>query len=81
VVLELTDGRVLSGVIVSQNDQELRLAPNPLDPQSSQEPIVVPAGTVAERFPSAVSLMPQGLLNTLEEHEIVDLLSYVLSGG
>jgi putative heme-binding domain-containing protein len=81
VVLELGDGRVLSGVIVSQNDREVRLAPSPLDPQASLEPITISVSNIAERFPSAISLMPQGLLNTLEEQEIVDLLAYLLSGG
>ena len=81
VVLELADGRVISGIIVGENDQEVRVAANPLDPQASAEPIVLRASEIEERFPSAVSLMPQGLLNTLEEQEIFDLLSYIISGG
>ena len=31
--------------------------------------------------PSKVSVMPAGLLNTLQEDEIQDLLAYLLSGG
>jgi putative heme-binding domain-containing protein len=83
IVLELTDGRVVSGVIVSQTDTEIRLAANPIDApgKGAQEPLVIRSRDVAERFPSTVSLMPQGLLNTLDEQEILDLLSFVASGG
>jgi hypothetical protein len=31
--------------------------------------------------PSPVSPMPPGLLNMMEENEIMDLLAYILSGG
>lgn len=81
VVLELADGRVVSGVIVEQNEKEVRMAASPLDPQASQEPIVIANSAIEERFLSMISLMPQGLLNTLDEQEIVDLLSYIVSGG
>jgi putative heme-binding domain-containing protein len=81
IVLELADGRVVSGIIVAENAKEVRLAANPLDPQASAEPITIAAGDIEARFPSAISLMPQGLLNTLNEEEISNLLSYILSGG
>ena len=31
--------------------------------------------------PSAVSMMPEGLLDTLKEDEVLDLLAYLLSRG
>ena len=31
--------------------------------------------------PSAISLMPEGLINTLKEDEILDLVAFLLSGG
>ena len=36
---------------------------------------------VEEIKPSPVSMMPEGLLNTLKEDEVLDLLAYVLSRG
>jgi hypothetical protein len=31
--------------------------------------------------PSPISMMPEGLLNTLHEDEVLDLLAYLLSRG
>ena len=31
--------------------------------------------------PSEVSMMPEGLLNSLDEKEIADLVAYLISGG
>ena len=36
---------------------------------------------VVSMGPSPVSPMPPGLLNMMEEYEIMDLLAYILSGG
>ena len=36
---------------------------------------------VVSMGPSPVSPMPPGLLNMMEENEIMDLLAYILSGG
>ena len=36
---------------------------------------------VAEKRESKISLMPQGLLVTLDRDEILDLLAYIASGG
>ena len=44
----------------------------------NREPQTIPLADIIERAPSAVSMMPAGLLNTLTEEEILDLLAYVL---
>jgi hypothetical protein len=36
---------------------------------------------IEESKPSKVSMMPEGLLNTLKEDEILDLMAYLLSRG
>ena len=36
---------------------------------------------VEEIFPSKTSMMPTGLLNTLHEDEILDLMAFLLSRG
>ena len=36
---------------------------------------------IKSRKPSALSLMPAGLLNALDKEQILDLLAYLLAGG
>lgn len=36
---------------------------------------------IRSRRPSAISNMPEGMINSLEKHQILDLLAYLLSGG
>ena len=43
--------------------------------------IEIPKETIEERVDSKVSLMPEGLLNTLTKQEIFDLLLYIESAG
>jgi putative heme-binding domain-containing protein len=79
-VLELASGQLVSGIIVGEADNQVSIRTNPLD-QKGDKPIAIAAAQITGRFPSKVSLMPEGLLNTLTEEEILDLLAYVSSGG
>ncbi len=38
-------------------------------------------GEVEEMKPSPVSMMPEGLLDTLDRDEVLDLVAYLLSRG
>jgi putative heme-binding domain-containing protein len=78
VTLQKFDGTLVNGVILKETRTEVHLAANPLDDKASQEPIIVPITEIEERFPSQVSIMPEGLLNTCTKEEILDLLNYVL---
>ena len=51
---------------------------NMLDP-SAQVP--VNRQRIEETRPSPISMMPEGLLSTLDREEIVDLVAYLLSRG
>jgi hypothetical protein len=42
---------------------------------------VIKRKDIAEMKPSTVSLMPDGLLDTLKEDEISDLVAFLFSGG
>ena len=42
---------------------------------------VVKRKDIESMKPSTVSLMPEGLLNTLKEEELLDLVAFLLSGG
>jgi hypothetical protein len=42
---------------------------------------VIQRKDIESMSPSTVSLMPDGLLNTLKEEEILDMVAFLLSGG
>lgn len=78
VTIQKFDGTLINGIIVQETPTEVHLAANPLDPQAAKEPTVIAVTEIEERFPSQVSLMPEGLLNTCTQDEILDLLHFVL---
>ena len=57
----------------------LRLIANPLDKDAEVQEIAKNA--IEDRAESLVSVMPEGLLNTMTKREILDLLAYVLSAA
>jgi putative heme-binding domain-containing protein len=69
------DGRVLSGLIVDENDQALTL----LD--SLRQKTVIARGDVDEMQPSATSVMPEAILDPLPPDQIRDLFRYLQSPG
>jgi len=77
-VIELTSGKVVTGLIVEESDMEVKLVDNPSAPDKVT---TIAKSEIAERTPSDVSIMPKGVLNKLTREEIFDLLAYVLGGG
>ena len=67
-----TDGQILTGVAVSQNDREVTL-------QTAQSRIVLPTIDIESQKPSELSLMPEGLLDPLTDAERADLFNYLMS--
>lgn len=65
------------GRIVDETDAKVVLQPNPLTPDR----IEIAKSDILERRPSAVSPMPEGLLNSFTQDEILDLLAYLVSSG
>ena len=76
--LELSDGEVLNGRILSEEGDVLHVNTNPYDATQFVE---VEASKVSSRNPSPVSTMPPGLLNRLNPEEIADLMAYIMSGA
>jgi putative heme-binding domain-containing protein len=72
------DGKQYVGLVLSQNDKAVQMATNPSAPY---EVVTIPRGRIDEMQKSDVSLMPAGLLSTLQKEEILDLLAYVEAGG
>jgi len=73
-----TDGRVVTGRVVNLAGNVIKVNTNMLDPTAVTD---VDHRLVEEIQPSPVSMMPAGLLNTLNEEEVLDLLAYLLSRG
>ena len=72
------DGRVITGRVVNLSGDALRVNQNMLDPNST---VTVDRKMIDEQQPSKVSMMPSGLLNTLNDEELLDLMAYLLSRG
>lgn len=73
-----TDGKAVSGRILSGNDDILAILTSPEDPTKITE---IPKNTIEAVQPSAVSIMPADLLKPLNQDEVLDLLAYLLSRG
>lgn len=73
-IIETTDGRVVTGLIVSESD-------NAISVQTATEKLVIPAIEVEQRVISQVSMMPEGLLQRLRPDEVRDLFAYITGPG
>jgi putative heme-binding domain-containing protein len=76
-VLTLNDGDVVTGRLLEENDQKLVLMTDPIHPNK----VEILKADVASRRASKISPMPDGLVNSLTENEIWDLIAYMESGG
>lgn len=77
-LLVLSTGKTISGMIVSQDELTVQLVSDPSQPTGVHQ---ISTKNIEDIFTSKTSLMPTGLLNSLEPSEILDLLAYVVSGG
>jgi putative membrane-bound dehydrogenase-like protein len=69
-VIAMKDGRFLNGIVKRKTDQSLTL-------QTQTEVIVIDRSEMEGLKPSASSLMPDGLLDSLSASEIRDLIAYL----
>ena len=77
VMIATVDGRVITGRIVNLSGNSMNVMTNMLDPNAQ---VGVDRRMIEEIQPSPVSMMPEGLLDTLSEEEVLDLMAYLLSG-
>jgi putative heme-binding domain-containing protein len=77
-IVQTADGRVVTGRIVSESPEKLVVV---TDPEDATKFVEIARADVEEITTSPTSLMPQGLLDQLNEAEVLDLLAYVLSRG
>jgi putative heme-binding domain-containing protein len=71
VVIELDDGRTLSGIITRESREEVVLA---IDHQKTQH---VARTDIADIQPAQVSLMPLGIEKLLSRQELMDLVAFL----
>jgi putative heme-binding domain-containing protein len=73
----MKDGSMIGGQIAEENHYLLTLIIDPLTGAKQN----YPKGNIVKREMSPASLMPPGLLATLSQEEVLDLLAYMESGG
>lgn len=78
VIIVMKKGDPVVGRIVNLNGDNLNVMVNMYDPNDLRN---VNRSQIKETRPSKISPMPEGLLNLLQEDEILDLMAYLLSGG
>ena len=71
-------GQVITGQIVNLKAGQFNIRTNMLDPSNTTK---LMRDQIDEMIPSQLSLMPQGLLNTLSQEEVLDLMAFLLSRG
>jgi putative heme-binding domain-containing protein len=76
LIVALEDGTTRTGVVAAEDDAALTLLSG-----TPPKEVRIPKQSIDDRVPSPVSIMPSGLLNTLDKEQILDLLAYLLAGG
>ncbi|MCA9211591.1 MAG: c-type cytochrome [Planctomycetales bacterium] len=77
-IVHTDDGLVLTGRVVGEADGKITVQTNPEDATQIK---VLEKGSIERMDPSPTSLMPDKLLNVLNEDEVLDLLAYLMSRG
>lgn len=70
------DGKMRTGLVIKETDQEVHFIPNLLKPEKVE---VIDKTSIEERKTAELSTMPSGLLDTYSESEIYDLLAFIQS--
>ncbi|MDH3718900.1 MAG: PA14 domain-containing protein, partial [Planctomycetota bacterium] len=77
-VFELVSGKVVSGMVVEETPDVVKIVTDPL---VKPEATPIKKSDIDFRQKAEKSLMPEGLLNILNREEILDLLAYVYARG
>ena len=70
-IVDLTDGRILNGLITAQTDRTISL-------RTLTEEIAIERAEIEKIQESSLSLMPEGLLEALSELQARDLIAYLM---
>lgn len=72
------NGQVLNGRLTSETEKEITVLTDPVD---ATKLVTMAKDDIDEMFPAKQSLMPEKLLNTLNQDEVLDLLAFLKSRG
>ena len=72
-ILNYDDGKVVTGIIVAQNQQSITVVTNAAKPK----PHVIPRDEIDEMIKQSTSLMPKGIMDRFTRDEIFELLAYI----
>ena len=78
VVLVTSSGKAFTGREIAKSDGVVTLMTDAID---ASKRVHVKEDDIVERSESPISQMPAGLLNTLNEEEVLDLFAYLVSQG
>jgi putative heme-binding domain-containing protein len=68
----MKDDRVLSGIVLNQTDRMLTV-------QTATEKLTLEKSAIDKVRPSQLSMMPDGLLDALNEQQVANLFAYLMS--
>ena len=71
VVITTRDGRTYSGNVISENERQIKFR------VVGQESLVINKSSIQSREVTPVSMMPEGLFETLSDTKITDLVAYL----
>jgi hypothetical protein len=74
----MKDGRTIVGRVSAEEGGILQVVTDPSAPNQTTD---VMKSDVKTRQVSPVSLMPPGLIDSMNRNEVLDLMAYILSGG
>ncbi len=75
VIITTTDGRTYAGNISGETDRQVTLR------VVGQDQVIINTSNIQSREVAPKSMMPEGLLQTLTDKEVVDLFAYLQSKG
>jgi uncharacterized repeat protein (TIGR03806 family) len=75
--IETKSGDTTTGRVVREDDKVVVVLP----PTATAEAVTIRKADILRRELSKLSNMPTGILNTLQETQIIDLLAYLISDG
>ena len=77
-IIETSDGNSVSGRIISHDSNTTHIATDLMRPSRS---VAFPNTSIRARTAVPVSTMPSGLINLLNQDELLNLLAFLISGG
>ena len=78
MIFTMNDGSMITGRIMNLSGDTIRVNTNMMDPNAQTG---IDRKQLKKMEPSPLSMMPPGLINTMSEDDVLDLLAYLLSRG